>query len=143
MLIFLRKLAALSQTKSSECRRNYVAEYLGFDKRQNETISESLVRETLSYEGFQEALIRLREERSGTDPSLQDFGLEEIFRDRRMLSGIAGEIGVVPMVLMMDPQLKPQLMLMRQRLRCDLMQQQMAMSACLKFLNRISVLSGT
>ena len=37
------------------------------------------MRETVSYEEFQEALIRLREERSGIDPAQQDFGLGEVF----------------------------------------------------------------
>lgn len=34
----------------------------------------------LTYEEFQQTLLRLKEERSGVDPSTQDFGLEEIFR---------------------------------------------------------------
>ena len=33
----------------------------------------------LTYEEFQQTLLRLKEERSGVDPSTQD-GLEEIFR---------------------------------------------------------------
>ncbi|CAL1164199.1 unnamed protein product [Cladocopium goreaui] len=81
VLIFLRKLAASPLVRRSlPNAAATMSQYFGFRKRQNETISEFLVRETLSYEEFQEALIRLREERSGTDPSLQDFGLEAIFR---------------------------------------------------------------
>ena len=41
----------------------------------------------LTYEEFQQTLLRLKEERSGVDPSTQDFGLEEIFRRERKLSG--------------------------------------------------------
>lgn len=57
-----------------------MTQYFSFKKLPNESISSFLVRETLSYEEFQEALIRLREERSGQDPADQDFGLEAILQ---------------------------------------------------------------
>ena len=57
-----------------------MSQHFGFRKLPQETIASFLVRETLSYEEFQEALIRLREERSGIDPEQQDFGLGEFFR---------------------------------------------------------------
>ena len=57
-----------------------MAQYFSFRKHPHESISSFLVRETLTYEEFQEALIRLREERSGQDVSNQDFGLEALFQ---------------------------------------------------------------
>ena len=56
-----------------------MTQYFAFGKFPSEQISSFLVRETLSYEEFQEALVRLREERSGLDPSTQDFVPEAIF----------------------------------------------------------------
>ena len=81
VLVYLQKLA-----KSPLVRRSLpnaaatMSQYFGFRKLPQETIASFLVRETLSYEEFQEALIRLREERSGVDPAQQDFGLGEVFR---------------------------------------------------------------
>ena len=43
-----------------------MTQYFAFWKYPNEPISSFLVRETLSYQGFQEALVRLREERWGS-----------------------------------------------------------------------------
>ena len=81
VLVYLQKLA-----KSPLVRRSLpnaaatMSQYLGFRRLPQETIASFLVRETLSYEEFQEALIRLREERSGVDPAQQDFGSGEVFR---------------------------------------------------------------
>ena len=57
-----------------------MTQYFGFKRMPKESISSFLVRETLSYEGFQEALSRLHEERAGLDPADQDFGLEAVFQ---------------------------------------------------------------
>ena len=80
VLVYLQKLG-----KSPLVRRSLpnaaaiMSQHFGFRKLPQETIASFLVRETLSYEEFQEALIRLREERSGIDPAQQDFGLGEVF----------------------------------------------------------------
>lgn len=57
-----------------------MTQYFGFKRGRDESTSNFLVREVLSYEEFQEALLRLKEERSGVDPSAQAFGVEEILR---------------------------------------------------------------
>ena len=55
-------------------------QYFSFKRLPNENISSFLVREGLAYEEFQEALLRLKEEREGFDPAAHDFGLTEILR---------------------------------------------------------------
>ena len=81
VLTYLQRLA-----KSPLVRRSLpnaaatMTQYFGFKRMPNESISSFLVRETLSYEEFQEALSRLHEERAGLDPADQDFGLEAVFQ---------------------------------------------------------------
>ncbi|CAL1129948.1 unnamed protein product, partial [Cladocopium goreaui] len=48
------------------------------DRRPNEPIAQFLVREALGFEEFQEALLQLKEERDGLDPSQRQFDLPEI-----------------------------------------------------------------
>ena len=50
-------------------------QYLSFKRRPGESMANFLVRETLGYEEFAEALQRLWEERNGVDPSGLNFGL--------------------------------------------------------------------
>ena len=49
-------------------------QYLGFKRRTGESMANFLVRETLGYEEFSEALIRLWEEQTGVDPAERNFG---------------------------------------------------------------------
>ena len=48
-------------------------EYFSFRRRPGESISAFLVRESLGFEEFQEALLQLKEERDGVDPAARDF----------------------------------------------------------------------
>ena len=56
-------------------------QYLGFRRRPGENMSTFLVRETLGYEEFSEALTRLWEEQAGIDPSAMDFGLPPLVEE--------------------------------------------------------------
>ena len=53
-------------------------QYLGFRRQPGESMANFLVRETLGYEEFSEALIRLWEEQTGIDPAERNFGLPPI-----------------------------------------------------------------
>ena len=55
-----------------------MSEYFSFRRRPNEPIAQFLVREALGFEEFQEALLQLKEERDGLDPSQRQFDLPEI-----------------------------------------------------------------
>ena len=55
-----------------------MSEYFSFRRKVNEPIAQFLVREALGFEEFQEALIQLKEEREGRDPSQRAFDLPEI-----------------------------------------------------------------
>ena len=55
-----------------------MSEYFSFRRKVNEPIAQFLVREALGFEEFQEALIQLKEERDGRDPSQRAFDLPEI-----------------------------------------------------------------
>ena len=55
-----------------------MSEYFGFKRRPQESISTFLVRETLGFEEFQEALLQLKEERDGLDPASRAFDLPDI-----------------------------------------------------------------
>ena len=55
-----------------------MSEYFSFRRRPNEPIAQSLVREALGFEEFQEALLQLKEERDGLDPSQRQFDLPEM-----------------------------------------------------------------
>lgn len=78
---YLQKLA-----KSPLVRRSLpnaaaiMTQYFSFRRIPHESMSSFLVREVLAYEEFQEALLRLKEEREGFDPATHDFGLTEILR---------------------------------------------------------------
>lgn len=69
-LTYLQRLA-----KSPLVRRSLpnaaatMTQYFAFKRIPNESISSFLVRETLTYEEFSEALARLKEERAGLDPA--------------------------------------------------------------------------
>ena len=60
-------------------------QYFSFRRQANESIGNFLVRETLVHEEFQEAIIRLHEEKMGITQESKDFGLppvqEESWRD--------------------------------------------------------------
>ena len=74
--IYLRKLACsplVRQTLPNTAA--ILQQYLGFRRRQGESMSNFLVRETLGYEEFAEALQRLWEEKQGVDPSQVNYGL--------------------------------------------------------------------
>lgn len=81
VISYLQKLA-----RSPLVRRNLpnaaaiMSQYFSFKRHPGEGISAFLVREVLNYEEFSEALLRLKEEKSGVDPSSYTFGLEEIIR---------------------------------------------------------------
>ena len=73
---FLRKLASsplVRQTLPNTAA--ILQQYLSFRRRQGESMSTFLVRETLGYEEFAEALQRLWEEKQGIDPSQVNYGL--------------------------------------------------------------------
>ena len=53
-------------------------QYLGFKRQPGESMANFLVRETLGYEEFSEALIRLWEEQTSVDPAERNFGLPPI-----------------------------------------------------------------
>ena len=55
-----------------------MSEYFSFRRRPGEGISQFLVRESLGFEEFQEALVQLKEEKDGIDPSSRNFGLPDM-----------------------------------------------------------------
>ena len=78
VLTYLQRLAKVRRSLPNAAAT--MTQYFGFKRMPNESISSFLVRETPSFEEFQEALSRLREERTGLDPADQDFGLEAVFQ---------------------------------------------------------------
>ena len=58
-----------------------MSEYFGFKRRPQEHIGAFLVRETLGFEEFSEALLQLKAERDGLDPASRNFDLPEISPD--------------------------------------------------------------
>ena len=77
-LILPRKLAASPLVRRT--LHNIAAitqQYLSFKRRPDETMATFLVRETLGYEEFSEALQRLWEEQAGVDPAKLNYGLPE------------------------------------------------------------------
>ena len=73
---YLRKLAMSPLVRRSMSNAAAIMnQYFAFKRYFNEKVSDFLVRETLGFEEFQEALIRLKQERSGVDPSKRTFGL--------------------------------------------------------------------
>ena len=84
-LILPRKLAASPLVRRT--LHNIAAitqQYLSFKRRPGETMATFLVRETLGYEEFSEALQRLWEEQAGVDPAKLNF------QSPATLTGIGG-----------------------------------------------------
>ena len=81
-LLLLRKLAASPLVRRTLPNTAAIMQqYLGFKRRGGESMANFLVRETLGYEEFSEALVRLWEEQSGITPEEMTFGLPEVSRD--------------------------------------------------------------
>jgi len=77
--LLLRRLASSPLVRRSLPNAAAIMnEYFGFRKRPNETIGQFLVRETLGFEEFQEALLQLKDERDGIDPAERIFDLPEL-----------------------------------------------------------------
>ena len=57
-----------------------MSQYFQFKRQPGENITTFLVRETLGFEEFNEALVRLREERQGMTVDKQLFGLETLLK---------------------------------------------------------------
>lgn len=76
ILILLRKLASSPLVRRTLPNTAAILQqYLGFKRRHGESMANFLVRETLGYEEFAEALQRLWEERNGIDQSELNFRL--------------------------------------------------------------------
>ena len=76
VLQLLQRLAASPLVrKSLPNAAAIMQQYFSFKRNPGEGIGNFLVRETLGYEEFVEALLRLHEESSGVDQSRKDFGL--------------------------------------------------------------------
>ena len=80
-----------------------MSEYFGFKRRPQEHIGAFLVRETLGFEEFSEALLHLKAEHDGLDPASRNFGLPDISPDKAGISigdiVVAGVIGLVGMTI--------------------------------------------
>ena len=77
--MLLRKLAASPLVRRTLPNTAAIMQqYLGFKRRSGETMANFLVRETLGYEEFSQALVRLWEEQSGILPEEMNFGLPEV-----------------------------------------------------------------
>ena len=77
VLTYMRKLAGSPLVRRSLPNAAAImAQYFGFKRHPGEQITTFLVRETLGFEEFQEALLRLRDERHGLTATKQFFGLE-------------------------------------------------------------------
>ena len=75
-LLLLRKLASSPLVRRTLPNTAAILQqYLSFKRRPGESMANFLVRETLGYEEFAEALQRLWEERNGIDQSEVNFGL--------------------------------------------------------------------
>eukprot|EP00438_Fugacium_kawagutii_P003117 Skav222832 [mRNA] locus=scaffold1338:43482:51341:- [translate_table: standard] len=81
VISYLQKLARSPLVRRSLPNAAAImSQYFSFKRHPGEAISAFLVREVLNYEEFSEALLRLKEEKNGVDPSSYTFGLEEILR---------------------------------------------------------------
>lgn len=81
--LLLRRLAASPLVrKSLPNAAAIMSEYFSFKRKPGEGISQYLVRETLGFEEFSEALVQLKEERDGIDPSARVFDLPPHVTDR-------------------------------------------------------------
>jgi hypothetical protein len=76
VLVLLRRLAASPLVRRAIPNASAIMDqYFSFRRLPGEAIGPFLVRETLGYEEFQEALIRIIEEKTGVDPAANNFGL--------------------------------------------------------------------
>ena len=93
--VMLRRLSASPLVRRSLPNAAAImTEYFQFRRKPNESIAQFLVRETLGFEEFQEALLQLKEEKDGLDPSRRDFELPEITQSTSSeLSGKGGRQG--------------------------------------------------
>ncbi|OLQ15076.1 hypothetical protein AK812_SmicGene734 [Symbiodinium microadriaticum] len=81
VLIYLRKLAQSPLVRRSLPNAAAImSQYFQFKRQPGENITTFLVRETLGFEEFNEALVRLREERQGMTVDKQLFGLETLLK---------------------------------------------------------------
>ncbi|CAE7548364.1 unnamed protein product, partial [Symbiodinium necroappetens] len=81
VLIYLRKLAQSPLVRRSLPNAAAImSQYFQFKRQPGESITTFLVRETLGFEEFNEALVRLREERQGMTVDKQLFGLETLLK---------------------------------------------------------------
>ena len=76
MLMKLSKSPLVRKTLPNAA--SIMAQYFEFRRQQGENISAFLIRENLHFEEFRECLIRLREEQSGVDYGINNFGLPTI-----------------------------------------------------------------
>ena len=75
-LLLLRRLCKLAAGSQDAPQHGAtMQQHLGFKRRPGESMATFLVTETLGYEEFAEALMRLWEEHAGVHPSAGDFGL--------------------------------------------------------------------
>ncbi|CAE6970715.1 unnamed protein product [Symbiodinium natans] len=81
VLTYVRKLASSPLVRRSLPNAAAIMnQYFQFKRNPGEPITTFLVRETLGFEEFQEALLRLRDERQGLSVDKQLFGLESLLR---------------------------------------------------------------
>ena len=77
--VMLRRLAASPLVRRSlPNAAATMSAYFMFQRRPGESIAQFLVRETLGFEEFQEALLQLKEEKDGVSPADRLFELPEI-----------------------------------------------------------------
>ena len=79
VLLLLRRFASSPLVRRSLPNAAAImGEYFNFKRRPGEAIAQFLVRETLGFEEFQEALLQLKAERDGVDPAAREFGLPSL-----------------------------------------------------------------
>jgi hypothetical protein len=77
--VMLQRLAASPLVRRSLPNAAAIMnEYFNFRRKPGESISQFLVRETLGFEEFQEALLELKDDRDGISPSQRAFDLPEV-----------------------------------------------------------------
>lgn len=77
--VMLQRLAASPLVRRSLPNAAAIMnEYFNFRRKPGESISQFLVRETLGFEEFQEALLELKDDRGGISPSQRAFDLPEV-----------------------------------------------------------------
>ena len=79
--VMLRRLAASPLVRRSlPNAAATMSAYFMFQRRPGESIAQFLVRETLGFEDFQEALLQLKEEKDGVSPADRLFELPETLK---------------------------------------------------------------